>query len=185
MALLQRMTEAEYYKLALEDGDATWELWDGEPREKPTMSFEHNVTYSLLGHLLWSQLDWDAYHVDVNAPRTRINPRNYFVPDVAVVPSSYQRQLEPGSLEVYAEPLPLVVEIWSPSTGGYDRGAKLRGYQKRGDEEIWSIHPYERTLTAWRRQPDGSYDETVSTGGTVEPATLPGVAVELDELFAG
>ncbi len=55
---------------------------------------------------------------------------------------------------------------------------------RRGDTEIWLIHPYERTLTAWRRQPDGTYAETVYRGGPVQPATLPDVTIGLDTLFA-
>ena len=68
-------------------------------------------------------------------------------------------------LEVYDQPLPLVVEVWSRSTGDYDVEEKLAVYQQRGDLEIWRIHPYERTLTAWRRLPDGSYEETIHQRG--------------------
>jgi Uma2 family endonuclease len=75
------------------------------------------------------------------------------------------------------------VEVWSPSTGQYDAREKLPEYQARGDAEIWYIHPYERTLTAWRRQPDGAYARTVLAGGIVEPVALPGVRINLDELF--
>jgi Uma2 family endonuclease len=87
-------------------------------------------------------------------------------------------------LETYTESLPLVVEIWSPSTGQYDLQTKLHEYQRRGDLEIWRIHPYERTLTAWRRQPDGSYAESTHTNGTVKPVALPNVSIDLDGLFA-
>ena len=90
----------------------------------------------------------------------------------------------PGSLDAYADPLPLVIEIWSPSTGGYDINEKLPDYQRRGDLEIWRVHPYERTLTAWRRRPDGIYTESVYRGGIVHPESLPGVAIDLDALFA-
>jgi len=76
-----------------------------------------------------------------------------------------------------------VVEVWSPSTGDYDVDAKLPEYHRRGDQEIWRIHPYERMLTAWRRQPDGSYTETVYTGGVVHPLAFPVVAIDLDTLF--
>lgn len=88
----------------------------------------------------------------------------------------------PG-LEVYEGPLPLVVEVWSPSTGEYDVDTKLPEYQRRGDLEIWRLHPFDRTLIAWRRQPDGSYSESQYTGGTVRPVALPGVAIDLDTLF--
>jgi Uma2 family endonuclease len=103
-----------------------------------------------------------------------------------VIPSAMEQRQRggPGHLEVYAEPLPLVVEVWSPSTGDYDVDGKLPEYQQRGDLEIWRIHPYERTLTRWVRRPDGSYSESVQRGGTVAPAALPGVTIDLDALFA-
>jgi Uma2 family endonuclease len=86
-------------------------------------------------------------------------------------------------LAIFSDPLPLVVEVWSPSTGDYDVDAKLPVYQQRGDLEIWRIHPYERTLTAWRRQPDGLYQETIHPEGVVKPMALPGVAIDLGALF--
>ena len=76
-----------------------------------------------------------------------------------------------------------MVEVWSRSTGGYDVNAKLPVYMERGDLEIWRIHPYERSLTSWVRQPDGSYQESVYRGGIVSLAALPGVTIDLDELF--
>ncbi len=39
--------------------------------------------------------------------------------------------------------------------------AKLPIYRERDDLEIWFFHPYERTLAAWRKQPDGSYSEAL------------------------
>jgi Uma2 family endonuclease len=102
------------------------------------------------------------------------------------MPTALEQTLRerPGSLDAYSEPLPLVVEIWSPSTGDYDINQKLPGYQQRGDLEIWRIHPYERTLTVWRRQPTGAYAETVYRGGVVPVASLPGVTIDLDALFS-
>jgi Uma2 family endonuclease len=90
---------------------------------------------------------------------------------------------EPGAVEVYREPLPLVVEVWSRSTGRYDVSTKLDEYKRRGDSEIWLIHPYEHTLTAWRLGPDGGYSETVYRDGTVQPASLRDVSIDLGRLF--
>jgi hypothetical protein len=45
------------------------------------------------------------------------------------------------------------------------------------------VHPPERALTAWVRQPDGSSTEAVHQGGEVQPAFLPGVAIDLDALY--
>jgi Uma2 family endonuclease len=61
---------------------------------------------------------------------------------------------------------------------------KLVEYRRRGDLEIWRVHPYERTLTTWVRQSDGSYTETMYRSGRVRPSVLPGVEIDLDGLFA-
>jgi hypothetical protein len=52
----------------------------------------------------------------------------------------------------------------------------------RGDREIWRPHPFARTLKAWRRRPDGGYDEVEFTGGVVELHALAGVMIDLDAL---
>ena len=106
------VSEAAFRKLALEEPDGHWELHCGVPRQKPSMTFEHN------------------YVVD------------YLVPMDYIRPHRGRRD----ELEVYDAPLPLVVEIWSPSTGEFDVTTKLLEYQRRGDLEIWRLHPYERTL---------------------------------------
>jgi Uma2 family endonuclease len=117
----------------------------------------------------------------------RVSSGSYFIPDLCVLPRQFVRRKQreaPGRLEVYDEPMPLVVEVWSPPTGDYDIDEKLREYQQRGDLEIWRLHPYERTLTAWRRQPDGtSYEQTVYRASGVQPSALPGVTIDLDRLL--
>ena len=179
------ISAATYERVALRDPDGQWELHHGQLREKPGMSFTHNHLAFDLGVALRQQLDRGAFLVGVNGARLRVADDRYFVPDVGVIPAILAEPLKgrADKLEVYAEPLPLVVEIWSPSTGSYDISDKLAGYQERGDHEIWRIHPYDRTLTAWRRQADGGYTETRYHDDTVESASLPGVVIDLATLF--
>ena len=174
-----------YERVALEDDDTTWELVCGRLRAKPIMTVEHNDAARNLAYQLMMQLSRATYTVSIDQTHLRISNGNTYVPDVVVIPRAIVRRLRarPGTFEVYNEPMPLVVEVWSPSTGVYDVAEKLREYQLRGDAEIWRLHPYERTLTAWRRQADGSYSERVYTAGTVEPMALPGVMIVLAELF--
>jgi Uma2 family endonuclease len=185
MAIVTRTSETAYRHQALADPDRKWELHDGILREKPPMTAAHNWLAERLGYLLLSQLDWTMFQVRTDKGRVRRPGATYFVPDVFVVPTAAVKPLleQPTVLEVYDQPLPLVVEIWSPSTGDYDVDAKVPVYQQRGDREIWRIHPYERTLIAWQRQSDGSYLETVYREGIVRPASLPGVAIDLSALF--
>jgi Uma2 family endonuclease len=175
-----------YRQLAVEDPDGQWELHCGSLRQKPLMTVEHNHVMTRLLVWLAQQLNDDEYTVRSDSGRVRASGESYFIPDVLVIPMRLVRPLRRrrDALEAYAEPLPLVVEVWSPSTGDYDVEAKLPEYQRRGDLEIWRGHPYDHTLTSWRRQPDGSYLEGSYTHGAVEPVALPGVAIDLDALFA-
>ena len=180
------ISEATYRMVALEDPEGKWELYCGRLQSKPAMTYAHNKVSWVLGHWLQLQLSLDDYEIRVDAGRTERASESFFVPDVMVIPKALTRPLRGlrDVLEAYAEPLPLVVEVWSPSTGGYDARTKLPEYQRRGDTEIWYIHPYDHTLTAWQRQPDGSYREAQHAGGIVQPVAMPGVSIDLDALFA-
>jgi Uma2 family endonuclease len=177
------VSEKTYKAVALEDPEGHWELHCGVLRRKPGMSFEHSHLIIELFLALTQQLDRQAFAVRPNLGRVRRSSESYYIPDVYVVPIDLVREgrsQRPNALEVYVDPLPLIVEVWSPSTGEYDVESKVPEYQRRGDLEIWRIHPYEHTLTAWRRQPDGSYTERLYTGGAVRPLSLAGVTIDLD-----
>jgi Uma2 family endonuclease len=169
----------------MEEPDAKWELFDGEPRRKPCMTWEHDDIAFYLGVSLANQLDPRVYRVRSEAGRVRRPAGRFFIPDVFVVAMAQapRDRGRPGVLEEHTEPLPLVVEVWSTSTGRYDVQTKLASYRERGDREIWFVHPYDRTITIWRRQADGSYTESTVQGGRVQPSTLPNVTVDFDTLF--
>ena len=180
-----RVSEEMYRRFALADFDGPLELHDGVLREKPAMSVEHGGVMMDLALALGPQLDRDQYEIRINHAKLRRSEMHYYVPDLAVVPAALVRALRasPGSLDAYSDPLPLVVEIWSPSTGDYDIEEKLPQYMARGDAEIWMLHPFERTLRAHRLRSDGTFAEAVYSGGTVLVESLPGVVVDLDAIF--
>ena len=181
------ISEQEYRKLVLSDDHRFWELWEGVLVEKPPMSMRHDAVASYMGAMLIFQLDPNEFLVNINGGKTRYTARNYYIPDVVVIPAACHLPFEhdPMAFNAYADPLAFVAEIWSPSTGDYDMAAKLPVYQQRGDLEIWFFHPYERTLIARRRQPDGAYREDRYTGGIVPIRSLPGVTIDLDALPGG
>jgi len=175
-----------FERVALEDPEGMWELHCGALRQKPEMTAEHNHIGRTLAFDLQLQLNRRDYEVSWNAGYVRRQNMLAYIADVIVIPVPLltpQRAVT-DRLESYTDPLPLVVEVWSRSTGDYDISDKVPEYMRRGDAEIWHIHPYEQTLTAWRRQPDGSYSESVYTTGVIELAALPSVRINLEELFA-
>jgi Uma2 family endonuclease len=165
--------------------DSRLEVHRGQLREKPLMSFDHGDVMTYLAVQLVGQVDRKAFRVHVNNGRVRRTESTYYIPDIIVIPMHLTDPFRGkiGVLEIYDDPLPLVVEVWSESTGDYDVDEKLPEYIARGDREILRLHPYERTLTSWRRQPDGTYTKTVFHGGKVELHALPGVVIDLDELY--
>jgi Uma2 family endonuclease len=149
------------------------------------MTTEHEDVIGNLNRALIRQLDDNEFLTRPNS-RLRRSAGRYYIPDLFVVPREFarrHREEQPRTLDVYEQPLPLVIEVWSPSTGRYDVRRKVAEYRRRGDLEIWLVHPYERTLTAWRRGPDGSYARSVHHEGTIQPAALPGVTIEIERLF--
>jgi Uma2 family endonuclease len=184
MAIEQRMSESAYQAFVLSGVEGNWELHDGRLVEKPGMTWEHNDIVAFLSYLLQQQIDRGEYRVHYES-RVRRSTASVFMPDLLVVPNSLGDEFRgrPGTLAIFSDPLPLVVEVWSHSTGDYDIDAKIPEYRRRGDLEIWRLHPYERTLTSWIRQADGSYDETVYHERIVRPAALPGVVIDLAVLF--
>jgi Uma2 family endonuclease len=181
------VSEQTYLQLVREDPESRWELHCGRlwNKSEQPMTWEHGDLYGELGYVLRSQLSREQYIVHWNAGYVRRSETQYYIPDLIVVPAAMADRLfaVEGTVEAYQEPLPLVVEVWSPSTGRLDVDEKLPEYQRRGDREIWRFHPYERTLTTWVRQPDGTYRETLYRGGMVRPAVFPHVVIDLDALF--
>ena len=183
MAVAQRMTEQDYENFVQTHPDGQWELHDGVLVEKPGMSWRHLDISFELGHLLRSQLDRGEYRVFVEG-RTCRPTATIFIPDVMVVPTAYGVDLvDETRLAIFSQPLPLVAEVWSPSTGDYDVDTKIPVYRQRGDADIWRLHPFDRTLLRSVRQPAGSYHESVHHGGIVTLAALPHVTIDLDRLF--
>jgi Uma2 family endonuclease len=189
MAVVQTeiVSEEEYRRLALDDPQGQLELYRGQLREKPWMTARHGDVMMRLTEQLLLQLDRKEFHVRVQHARLRVSSDTYYVPDIAVIPTGMARALleRATELDAYPAPLPLIIEIWSPSTGDFDLIAKLPDYQRRGDFEIWFVHPQERTLRAWRKMSDGSYEETVYRDGIADAAALPEFAIDVGELFAG
>src|SRR5829696_1393362 len=127
MAIETRISGEAYERLALAEPDRKWELRDGHLREKPGMTAAHNWLEMKLGYMLMAQLDWSTYQVRIDAGRVHRPGATYFIPDVFVVPAAFVTPLldRQDVLEVYEQPLPLVVEVWSPLTGDYDVSEKL------------------------------------------------------------
>ena len=176
------VSEATYRRVALEDPEERWELVCGRLRSKPPMTMQHNWVPSQLAAQLHAQLPPGTYIIS-EVKKLRTQSGSYFNPDLAVIPREDVLAQPRDQLEIHEQPVPFVLERWSPSTGSTDLTAKLPEYQARGDAEIWLLHPVERTLDIRRRLPDGSYAQFRHTAGPIPIVSLPGVLIDFEALF--
>jgi hypothetical protein len=184
MSTGQRMSEQEYEAFVLSGAEGAWELHDGYLVEKPALSGPRGTVVTGLARQLLPQLDPAAYETRINDGRVRAGVDTILIPDVLIVPTADSASFGGGpGLVIHARPVPLVVEVWAPPTEGHDVDARIPRYQQRGDLEIWRIHPTERTLTTWVRQPDGTYQETIYQSGMALPTALRGALLRREQRF--
>ena len=186
MAIAQhRLTEQDFEAFLLSGIEGHWELHDGVLVEKPAMTWDHQNVMINLAVQLRQQIAREMFRVQVES-RVQRPGATVLQPDVMVIPEHYGDAFrnQPGKLVIIDKPLPFVAEVWSVSTGDYDVKAKLPIYQQRGDAEIWLIHPYEKTVTSWRRQPGDTYSSSTHNEGVIRLAALPDVVIDVPELFS-
>lgn len=80
-----------------------------------------------------------------------------------------------------------LIEILSPFTARKDFGIKLPLYEKHGVKEFWIIDPGNEYIHIYLLDDEGKYPEDpivrVRRDKTVESTVLPGLVVDLDEMF--
>jgi Uma2 family endonuclease len=164
------------------DDGKRYELYDGEVRVVPSPAFLHQVVQANVLAIL------RAYHkanggAEVGTPTDII-----FREDIVLQPDATffaARTLPRLDLHGPIRCVPdLVVEILSPSTSNWDRTQKHRIYAEYGVAEYWIIDPGNETVEILELN-DGDYRLAASgwKTGTLRSATLPGLAIDLKDVF--
>ena len=170
------LSVAEYHQLGEfnENGRRT-ELIRGIVIEKMSKSPLHGFLASVLYQLLLKQLP-PGYSVWKEEPLTLRDSEPE--PDVAIV-----RGIQVEFIDAHPTTAELVIEV-AVSSATLDReNASL--YAEAGITEYWIVLANERCVEVYRQPKAGVYQEkkTVRAGEAVECAGVPGVRIELAELF--
>ena len=176
-----RFTVAEY--LALEAASETKHEYDnGEIIAMAGASPRHNLISMNVASALRQLLAESPCRVFGSDQRVRVDATDaYAYPDVSVVCSEPRiGDDRPASL---LNPI-LLVEILSPSTADYDRGAKLAHYRRLASvREILLVESDARRVELYRRLDDGTWKIKDFVDGTIALESA-GVALALDEIYA-
>ena len=170
------LTPEEY--LALErQAETKSEYWQGEVYALAGASRQHNLVAANLTAALNLQLrSWpcEVYASDMRVKVARAD--HYSYPDVAVVCG--QAEFEDRSEDTLLNPT-VLIEVLSPSTEGYDRGAKFELYRTLESLSDYLLISQSRPIIEhYTRQPDDHW--LLSTYKGLEAVTpIPSIGCEL------
>jgi Uma2 family endonuclease len=165
------------------DDGKQYELYDGEVRMVPSPAFLHQIVLANLLDRLQEYRKTDGGLV-VPAPLDIVFREDTVLqPDAMFFADGTLPQLDPhGPIRCVPD---LVVEILSPSTSNWDRTRKHRVYAGHGVAEYWIIDPGNETIEILELK-DGDYRVAASgwRTGKLRSATLPGLAIDLKDVFS-
>jgi len=176
-----RINVDEYYRMVevgLLAPDERVELIEGEVIDMSPIGSKHAAIVDLLNELLGSVLNKRAI-VAVQRP-IRLNQRSEPQPDIALLKSRKDRYAaaHPAPADVL-----LLIEV-SDTTLRYDRDIKVPLYARHGIPEVWLIDVSAKQLHCMRDPSGEGYaSTTLLQSGSIEPAALPGAAIDLSEVF--
>ena len=174
----RRLTAAEY--LVIENAaEFKSEFYDGEMFRMTGASIPHNDVKENLSVEIGNRLRGSPCRAASSDQRVRVNPAGlYTYPDIVI--TCGRRELDPLDPERKTITNPTVlVEVLSPSTAAYDRGPKLRMYQRLDSVRAVVLVSQERVLAeVFGREPDGRWVHAVFDDPAGE-LVIPGLPAEV------
>ena len=183
-ALKPRLSVAEY--LATErNADFKSEYFRGETFAMAGASREHNTVKENLIVELGMRMKGSPCRTYSSDQRVKVSATGlYTYPDIALVCG--RPEFDPLDPDTLVNPA-AIIEVLSPATERYDRGAKFRQYQQLPSiQEYVLVSQDEPVIERFVRQPDGTWVLTVVAGlsGEVSFATVP-VRVAMADVYNG
>jgi Uma2 family endonuclease len=170
---LQRMRETRHERL---------ELIDGELFVTPSPTPLHQFVSGRLEFAFRQRVLELGYGLVFDAPLDVHLARNTIVqPDLIMVLPD--RRPIVTSARVEGAPS-VAVEILSPSTSAYDRVTKRNLYARYGVPEFWLVDAEARTVTVCSDLDEGRYSVERVTSDSAVSQIVPGLSVDLTDLFA-
>lgn len=152
----QSITPEEYLAFERAQTDAKHEYLNGEMTAMSGASLEHNVIVTNLVISLGTQMRGRQCNVFSSDMRVKIPATGlYTYPDIAALCGPPQLEDEAGDTLLNPS---VIVEVLSPSTEAYDRGAKFAHYQSVKFLQAYVLVSQDRLrIEVFRRQEDQNW----------------------------
>lgn len=170
-----RYTYAEYLTLE-KSANVRHEFFDGEIFAMAGGTPEHAAISMNVGTSLNNQLRGKGCRVHSSDLHVRVLETGLATyPDVTVVCG--RAESDPESNVTVTNPK-VIVEVLSPSTAAYDRGEKLRHYQRIPSlREVVLVAHDEKLIEVFRRDETGGWTRSEARSGSIQ---LPSIGCALD-----
>jgi Uma2 family endonuclease len=177
------VSEEQYIALERAATDGKSEFLHGRVFATSGGSPEHNLIGSNVSGALRAALRDRPCVVLSSDQRVCIEPTGlYTYPDVTVVCGGMK--VHPRFDDTLLNPT-VVVEVLSPSTEGYDRGAKFAHYRRIEPlRAVLLVSQAERVVEHYAREADGSWRLTTWTEHQVVPIPALDISLALDDVYA-
>jgi Uma2 family endonuclease len=156
LQLQTRRSTLEEYLAGEQSATSKHEYHNGEIIAMPGASRKHNLLVSNILASLHQQLRKSSCEVYPSDMRVKVSPSGlYTYPDVMVVCAT--PQFDDAQADTLLNPA-MIVEVLSPSTAAYDRGAKFARYRQLASLTDYLLVDQEAIyIEHFTRQPDGSW----------------------------
>ncbi len=171
------MTAEQFDALPEEEG-RKWELLDGELIEVPSPTPKHNLILVRLITLIDSFVRPRRLGKLLPETDLAIKRDSRLRPDVGFFSAETWKSIDVDRVPV-GHPPDIAIEIISPSETESTIKRKVQAYLTWGVLEAWLLYPSTRTMCI--HVADGS--QTLSEGAFLTSASIPGLRIQVAELF--
>lgn len=154
-AVPERMTVREFLSFGF-DEKQHWELIGGVPVMSPAPNYNHQRLVFAIAEVVNAACARKRGHEmvqDVDILFGDDPEPDWLRPDIVVVRTN---DIGDGNMPLRTLPQ-LVVEVWSPSTGGRDHGIKREVYARAGVPEYWIADPATASLAIFNKPKAAQY----------------------------
>jgi Uma2 family endonuclease len=174
------LTAHDYRELP--DGPPYYQLIEGELYMSPSPNWFHQKILGNIVRMLFRYLDEKPIGELSFAPLdTFLTDLNVYQPDILFVSNNRRSVLKEDGVDGAPD---FVVEILSPRTAKYDRGAKRDIYGRTGVQELWIVDPELKSVQVFRFAE--SADAPAGTYGLEQKFTspiFPGLTIAVAAIF--
>ena len=181
MSILNRLLTYDDL-LQMPDDGYRYEIIDGDLLMSPAPNRKHQKLLGKIYRLMFESAEAEGLGEVYFAPvDVHLSPHRIVQPDLLFLRWDRRHLFGPRGVE---GPPDLVVEILSPSSRANDLVRKFQIYAEAGVPEYWAVDPDLKILRIFVLQ-NGRYEEQAQIGGRLQSTVLPGLAIDVTELFAG